>query len=131
MAKILLVEDDEVLAGHVKESLTGRYGHHVDHVIDGNDGLYWLTYESFALAILDWNLPGLAGTDICRQFRQSGGQTPILMLTGNDQDHHVIQGLDSGADDYLAKPFKMDVLRARMHTSSLHAVSSHQLGHTA
>lgn len=113
MAKILLVEDDQGLASFVKTSLHG-YGHEVDHIADGVEGLYWLTHESYSVAIIDWNLPNMEGPEICSKFRERGGQTPILMLTGKDKDSEVVKGLDSGADDYLAKPFKMDVLRARL-----------------
>jgi DNA-binding response OmpR family regulator len=113
MAKILLIEDDAVLAAHLKDALS-KYKHHVDHVADGNDGLYWLTSQPYSVVIVDWNLPGIDGTEICKRYRQKGGTTPILMLTGRNTDSEIVVGLDAGADDYLPKPFTLDVLKARL-----------------
>jgi two-component system phosphate regulon response regulator PhoB len=68
--------------------------------------------------ILDWNLPGLSGVEICRRFRAMQGSTPILMLTGKTQPNEIEQGLDAGADDYLKKPFIMSELLARLRALS-------------
>lgn len=113
MAKILLIEDDVELAEHIRDSLTG-FNHQVDHTSDGKDGLKKLTSLAYALAIVDWNLPSMEGSEICAQFRAQGGATPILMLTGKQDTADVVRGLESGADDYLTKPFAMNILRARL-----------------
>lgn len=113
MAKILIVEDDETLAYFVKEGLI-KNNHAVDVVTNGEDGLYWLVHENYALAIVDWDLPKLSGIELCQRYRSSGGAIPILMLTGKSGANDIVQGLDSGADDYLAKPFEMAPLLARI-----------------
>src|SRR6185369_17832187 len=97
VAKILLIEDDATLGGILKASLES-FQHHVDHIQNGNDGLHWLEHEQYALAVVDWGLPGLSGVDICRTFRQRQGLTPILMLTANSKTSEVVDGLESGAD---------------------------------
>lgn len=115
MAKILLIEDDLALAQVVKGSLETNT-HHVDLLTDGKEGLLWLKNESYDLAIVDWNLPGLPGVSICQEYRNSGGTIPILMLTGKQGVNDIVTGLDSGADDYLSKPFKIDELLARLRS---------------
>lgn len=116
MAKILLIEDDEPLAGFVKDYLETKL-HQVDHVVDGLEGLAWLQDRPYQAAIIDWQLPGLSGTEICQRFRQGGGATPILMLTANKTTPEVVDGLESGADDYLTKPFEMPELLARLNAA--------------
>lgn len=113
MAKILLIEDDEALAGILRTSLEG-WKYEVDHVSTGTDGLYWLQNEQYAVAIVDWQLPGLSGVEICKAFRTGGGSIPILMLTGKDKTKDLVQGFDAGADDYMSKPFDMAELQARL-----------------
>lgn len=113
MAKILIVEDDVALASFVKDGLV-RQHHAVDIVNDGTEGLYWLSNQEYALALVDWDLPGLSGVELCSRYRQAGGAVPILMLTGKGTATDIVQGLDSGADDYLPKPFEMGPLLARV-----------------
>lgn len=113
MAKILLVEDNESLASMLKTALEGAK-YEVDWVASGTEGLYWLQHEHYSVAILDWQLPGTTGIDICRTFRSQGGTTPILMLTGKDKTEDLVEGFDAGADDYIAKPFEMGELQARL-----------------
>lgn len=113
MAKILLVEDDASLAKSVAECLETE-GHRLQIVNDGGDGLSFLKASGFDLAILDWQLPGLCGPEICQKFRIAGGRIPILMLTQKSNVADREEGLDSGADDYLAKPFEVRELRARV-----------------
>ncbi|MBX9692915.1 MAG: response regulator transcription factor, partial [Cyanobacteria bacterium] len=78
------------------------------------DGLMFLEQRGFDLAIVDWQLPSMSGPSICRRFRQSGGKTPILMLTEKRSLDNKEEGLDSGADDYLGKPFEVRELGARV-----------------
>ncbi len=113
MAKILFVEDDTGLADMVVEWLTCER-HAVELVGDGRAGQDRLKFGGYDLAILDWKLPGITGLDICKQHRSEGGKTPIIMLTGNDTVSDKETGLDSGADDYLTKPFSVKELSARV-----------------
>lgn len=113
MAKILVVEDDLSLCESLCDSLQAEH-HTVESVHNGRYGLEMLLNYKFDLAILDWNLPELEGPEICRQFHEKGGSTPVLMLTARSSVSEKAQGLDSGADDYLTKPFHVDELRARV-----------------
>lgn len=113
MAKVLIVEDDRELTDTIVEWL--NLEHHsseaVDNGIDANAYLIDCIYD---LVILDWNLPGMSGLDVLKQFRARGGVTPILMLTGKDAVKERTEGLDSGADDYLTKPFHPEELMSRI-----------------
>lgn len=113
MAKVLLVEDDRQLSNLIVDWLKGE-GHLPEAVAKGTDGLEYLRSFKFDLVILDWDLPGLSGLEVCREFRNSGGKTPILMLTGKTHIDEKAVGLDSGADDYLTKPFHFKELGARL-----------------
>lgn len=113
MAKILLVEDDKNLAADIVDWLESEK-HTVDHVPDGNDALHRIKYYQFDLVILDWELPGLHGIEICKKYRLAGGKSPVLMLTGKSEIEDKEKGLDSGADDYLTKPFHLKELSARI-----------------
>lgn len=113
MAKILLVEDENPIASMISEWLT-REKHTVDVLDNGADALNWLSNASYDVAIIDWGIPELSGVDLCTQFRSKGGKTPILMLTGKDTLKDKLTGLDSGADDYLTKPFDLQELSARV-----------------
>lgn len=113
MAKILIVEDNEDLANTVRTFLMFEH-HTVEHLADGQDASDHLRTFQYELIILDWSLPRLNGIDILKRFRSLGGTTPVLMLTGHDTISEKEQGLDSGADDYLTKPFNMKELGARV-----------------
>ncbi|MBX9949856.1 MAG: response regulator transcription factor [Candidatus Obscuribacterales bacterium] len=113
MAKVLIVEDDRQLSALVVDWLTGeKYA--TEAVYKGTDGLERLKFYKYDVVILDWDLPGLSGVEVCRQFRDEGGTTPILMLTGKKEITDKAEGLDSGADDYLTKPFDVIELSARL-----------------
>ena len=120
MCKILLVEDDKDLTVVIGDWLTSQ-NNQVEIVHHGFDGYERLINEPFDLAILDWHLPGLQGVDICRQYRAGGGSTPILLLTGKGLVDDKMRGLDSGADDYLTKPFSLRELSARLRALSRRA----------
>lgn len=113
MAKILFVEDDSGLAEMVKEWLSCQH-HSIEHLVDGQKGLDYLQYGKYDLAIIDWNVPGTSGLEICKQHRAQGGSTPIIMLTARGAENDKEIGLDSGADDYLTKPFSVKELSARL-----------------
>jgi len=113
MAKVLLVEDDRDLSELVADYLS--YEHYqVDRVYNGSDGLDRLKFYSYDVVILDWELPELSGLEVCKQYRQSGGLTPIIMLTAKRAIDDRATGLDVGADDYLVKPFHVKELLARI-----------------
>lgn len=111
--KILLVEDDPQLAETVKQYLV-FHKFVVKAVDNGTDAIEQLQFAKFDLVVLDWHLPGMDGVDICKQFRGSGGTTPIMMLSGNDTGEHRQQGLDAGANDYMKKPFEFKELTERL-----------------
>lgn len=113
MSRILVVEDEEGLSGAIREWLEDEY-YVVTVSNDGKSALNRLFNESFELVLLDWMLPGLNGIDVCKKYRESGGATPILMLTAKTTMSSKEAGLDSGADDYLTKPFDMRELSARV-----------------
>jgi DNA-binding response OmpR family regulator len=112
MAKILVVEDDHEVAFAVEEALKALQ-HVVEVVADGADGLFRLTTYSYDMAILDWELPTMSGVMVCQKYRAEGGNIPILMMTGKTNIVEKEAGLDSGADDYLTKPFNLRELTAR------------------
>ncbi len=113
MARILLVEDDNQVSCVVEEALTAG-NHVVDAVDNGLDGLERLLYYPYDLAIIDWVLPGKLGIEICNEYRKSGGQIPILFLTGQADVANRVEALETGADDYLCKPFAYAELMARV-----------------
>jgi DNA-binding response OmpR family regulator len=113
MAKILLAEDDTQLAALVEDWLKSEH-HVVDHVETGTDAVDLLNASRFDLLILDWNIPGVSGVEVCNEYRNQGGTSPVLMLTGRDKIEDKEEGLDAGADDYLTKPFHLRELSARI-----------------
>lgn len=113
MAKLLLVEDDKHLCMNVQDWLEHKH-HKVETVHDGHDGLALLQCSNFDLVILDVNLPGINGFEICRRYRSAGGKTPIIILTGQDQLIDKEIGYGAGADDYLTKPFHVEELFLRI-----------------
>lgn len=113
MTKVLVVEDDKALAENIKQWLHLQQ-FVVDVVMDGDDAEHYLKLSQYDIVILDWELPGKTGIEILRSFRASGKHTPVLMLTGKDAIENKEEGLDSGSDDYLTKPFHMKELSARL-----------------
>ena len=111
--QILIVEDDRRLARQLKKGLD-ELGHSASIVFEGLAGLEAARAGDFDVAVLDVMLPGLDGLSIVRRFRQEGGATPILLLTGRDAPEDIVNGLDAGADDYLTKPFSFKILEARL-----------------
>ena len=111
--RILIVEDESKLAGALKRGLENE-SYAVDLAADGEEGLGLAEVESYDLLLLDLMLPKLDGVDLCRRLRAQGRQIPILMLTARDAIEHRVAGLDSGADDYLVKPFAFPELLARV-----------------
>jgi DNA-binding response OmpR family regulator len=111
--KLLLVEDDEKIAATVKRGLEAE-GFSVELAVDGDEGLWRATEGSYDLLVLDIMLPGRNGYRLCADLRAADNWTPILMLTAKDGDLDEAEALDTGADDYLTKPFSFPVLVARV-----------------
>src|SRR4051794_1329786 len=112
--KLLLVDDDATLSAALRRGLTAE-GFSVELAADGPDGLWRAREGGYDLVLLDIMLPGLNGYRVCAELRRSGVRTPILMLTAKDGDLDEAEALDTGADDYLRKPFSFPVLVARIH----------------
>ncbi len=108
-----MVEDDKRISSLVKRGLEAE-GFTVDVALDGNDGLWLATEGSYDVIVLDIMLPGRNGYQVCADLREAGDWTPILMLTAKDGEHDEAEALDTGADDYLTKPFSFVVLVARI-----------------
>jgi DNA-binding response OmpR family regulator len=111
--KILLVEDDPLLGDGIRAGLT-LSAFAVDWVRNGELALHALTDTPYDACILDLGLPGKDGLAVLRELRRAGRATPVLVLTARDTQDDKIAGLDSGADDYLTKPFDLDELLARL-----------------
>lgn len=111
---ILLVEDNSALAASLGSHLASL-GYSVEHASDGQIGLELALTESFDLAILDIELPSRSGLEICQAMRAHGHRYPILMLTSRDQEIDEVVGLNTGADDYMTKPFGLAPLVARIN----------------
>lgn len=108
-----MVEDEVRLANNIAQALRERCGFAVDCAENGNDGLTLTEYQHYDLLLLDLMLPGLDGLSIVQQVRRRRDTTPILILTARDERAQVVQLLNSGADDYLTKPFDLGELLAR------------------
>ena len=111
--RIVIVEDNVSLAKGIAYRLQDE-GHSVDLLHDGGDADVFLRQESSDLLILDVNLPGLSGIEVLSALRRRGDPRPVILLTARSATEDLVAGLDAGADDYLAKPFAMDELAARV-----------------
>lgn len=112
---ILLIEDDVSLGNRVALGLK-REGYRVQIARDGQTGLDKIGQEAFDLVLLDWMLPDIDGLEVLKQLRAAKRMLPVLMLTARGETADRVQGLDSGADDYLPKPFALSELLARMRS---------------
>lgn len=111
--RLLLIEDDERIADAISEDLSDQ-NYTVDVVYDGQSGWEYAEISTYDLILLDVMLPEIDGITLCRRLRQTGIQTPILLLTAKDAIRDRVLGLDAGADDYLVKPFDLQELSARV-----------------
>lgn len=111
--RVLLIEDDKLLGDGIQVGLT-QAGFAVDWVQDGAAGEVALATEPYAATVLDLGLPKLSGMELLRRLRAAGNAVPVLILTARDAIEDRVQGLDSGADDYLVKPFDLNELAARL-----------------
>ena len=113
--RIILIEDDKKIAAFSKKGLEEEH-YAVDVFHDGEDGAYWATVNDYDLIILDIMLPKKNGIEICNEIRHKNILTPILMLTAKTSIEDRVKGLDTGADDYLTKPFAFEELFARVRS---------------
>lgn len=111
--RVLVVEDEKKIAGAVKRGLEAE-GYAVDVALDGVDGLWMANEHDYDAIVLDVMLPGKNGYRVCAELREAGNWTPVLMLTAKDGELDEAEALDTGADDYLTKPFSFVVLAARV-----------------
>jgi len=112
--RILVIEDNSDIAANLGDFLEDR-GHTVDFAADGVTGLHLAVVNEFDAVVLDLNLPGMDGLEVCRKLRgEARKQTPVLMLTARDALEQKLAGFESGADDYLVKPFALQEVEARL-----------------
>jgi two-component system, OmpR family, copper resistance phosphate regulon response regulator CusR len=111
--RILIVEDEKGISGFLKDGLQEE-GFAVDTVDEGNKGYEMAMTNEYDLLLLDWMVPGISGIEICRKVRKNNIQAPVIFLTAKDTVQDTVFGLDSGANDYIKKPFQFDELLARI-----------------
>jgi len=119
--QILVVEDERRMAELLERTLHEE-GHQVVVARDGREGFEIAQCSPFDVIVLDVMLPGMNGLALARRLRECRNQTPVLMLTARDAPADIVHGLDSGADDYLTKPFSIDILLARLRAVSRRGV---------
>ncbi len=121
--KLLIVEDEPNLLSVIRKGLSER-NHDVSAALDSTTALQLLDTNTFDVVVLDVMLPDINGIEICRRLRAAGNFVPILMLTALDSSENIVSGLNSGADDYMAKPFKFTELEARINALARRAGQS-------
>lgn len=117
MNRILLIEDEKNFAGFIQLELEHE-GYSVTAAFDGNSGLELALSQDWDLVLLDMMLPGMHGLDVCQRIRRAKEKIPILMITARDGLSDRVRGLDSGADDYIPKPFAIEELLARIRAAA-------------
>ena len=113
--RILIIEDETALCNSIAEGLR-MDGYEADCCQDGLEALELCEVERFDLILLDLNLPGMDGMEVLRRLRQEDGETPVLILSARGQIRDKVEGLDTGANDYLTKPFHFEELEARVRS---------------
>ena len=111
--RVLIVEDDEKIASFIKKGLQEE-SYSVDVTGNGYEAIYMIETSSYDIVLLDLMIHGLSGMDVCRNIRAKNITTPIIMLTARDELKEKVKGLDSGANDYITKPFAFEELLARI-----------------
>lgn len=123
--RLLIVEDEPNLLSIIRKGLTEK-NHDVSAALDGTTALLMIEGNDFDVIVLDVMLPDINGIEICRRVRAAGNYTPILMLTALNSSENVVAGLNSGADDYMAKPFSFTELEARINALARRAAIEHK-----
>ena len=126
--KALVVEDDRELSGNICESIKHLF--EVEQAYDGREGLQKIVHNEYDVVIMDVMMPNMDGYDVTREVRSNGVTVPILILTALDQVADKVKGLKSGADDYLAKPFDIDELQARLEALVRRSKTGYKEGNT-
>lgn len=121
--RVLIVEDERKISAYVKRGLEEQ-GYAVDAAATGREALDWIEAATFDVIVLDILLPEMDGLTACREMRQRGVRTPVLMLTARDAVDDRVAGLDAGADDYLVKPFALKELLARLRALTRRAADA-------
>lgn len=119
--RVLIVDDDPELRRFLSQELKVE-GYNVEEADNGQNALSHIRDQEFELVILDWTLPDFSGVEVCRRMRSSGITAPVLMLTARDDVRERVEALDSGADDYVTKPFSIEELLARVRALIRRAV---------
>jgi len=123
--RVLVVEDEPTLQQQVRSALEAQ-AYTVDSTGEGKEALYMATEYPYDAAIVDLGLPGISGLDVIARLRSRGSQLPVLILTARGRWQDKVQGLETGADDYLTKPFEMEELLARLKALLRRAAGSAQ-----
>jgi len=123
--KILLVEDEPNLLSILRKGLAEK-NFDVSAALDGTTAMAMLESNTFDVIVLDVMLPDINGIEICRRLRAAGNFVPVLMLTALDSSENIVTGLNAGADDYMAKPFKFGELEARINALARRAQQDHR-----
>lgn len=126
--RVLIVEDEEKIASFIKKGLEAQ-SFEVEIAFDGNIGKRMIFNNPYDVILLDVNLPQINGFELCKMIRQENIQTPVIMLTALDSIDDKIEGFDSGADDYLPKPFEFRELLARIRALTKRFNETPRLGH--
>ncbi|KGO92135.1 response regulator transcription factor [Flavobacterium subsaxonicum] len=123
--KLLIVEDEPNLLSVIRKGLSEK-NHDVSAALDGTTALEMLANNAFDVVVLDVMLPDINGIEICRRLRAAGNFVPILMLTALTSSENIVNGLNTGADDYMAKPFRFAELEARINALARRAGQEHK-----
>jgi len=123
--KLLIVEDEPNLLSVIRKGLSEK-NHDVSAALDGTTALEMIASTTFDVIVLDVMLPDINGIEICRRLRAAGNFVPVLMLTALNSSENIVAGLNSGADDYMAKPFKFTELEARINALARRAGQEHK-----
>jgi len=127
--KLLIVEDEPNLLSVIRKGLSEK-NHDVSAALDGTTALEMIAETSFDVIVLDVMLPDINGIEICRRLRTAGNFVPILMLTALNSSENIVAGLNTGADDYMAKPFRFTELEARINALARRASQEHKTPET-
>jgi putative two-component system response regulator len=127
--RILIVDDDEFATNILANALT-QFGHHVTAARNGQEALELMRSSSYRLVVLDWEMPGMSGIDLCRHIRKrySSGYVYIILLTARRGTQNIVDGLNAGADDFISKPFEPQELGVRIHAGErILSLESHEV----
>lgn len=124
--RVLVVEDEKGIAEFLKDGLEEE-AFAVDIAPEGRSGLQMAEVNDYDLILLDWMLPGMSGIELCRQLRKEKNDTPIIFLTAKDTAQDAVFGLESGANDYIRKPFEFEELLARIRVQLRSSTNEHSI----